>query len=1101
MRIYQTQAKVLLLLLATVVSPLAADTQEFITGELKQPFEEDIKRLLKADYNARLRRDFLSILPDDLPTPGCREPKMVGYRQIYPYRLADSKPPQPIPVDPGFLLLFYCADGRYWIKDETQPEPTEPLPRNIALKYPCPPEKVSDGSCQAELALRVLRPEPGRVIYRPAYHVTELLDIDQEVAKTIPPAIYRHLATPSKPQWVSYWTTHADGFKSDMVLLEDYSGYQGRLLAHSPIGTEGSNTLCWKESPLEGATIAEVRSGYISTTGSDGLFSLLSRDFSPFSGSLENEQFEILSSDTDPPTVTSLTWKQPRANGDYFFHPSSLFNGSTPQDDEQGCLRIASPPRHTVLANTYLHLKSSITYFDSLLPLPEKLTPKITVEDKSDDPFCAARATYRTKINLPFRCDTNSQFIPKGLCPHVIAHEASHILTNRLAAIASGGRWKSFTNITGNKALSDAISDYLSTSFHDDPAYGRVCKDERRHIDTGLNERNATYYRSWLLDGPSGKVGTSLKISGALWKIRESLMRRSSEENRDAWRKFSDLLVLLSVLWGADDPHCLGDLMIFFANDIFRIDTSPICDSFWNKHHIFVESCSSSAARPMFRLSNARLLGPEIEVSGSYHSSSDWPRYRVVVTGITSDFKTRRDLTPESPTALARTGSTTGRLLKAKIPDHKSAYIEVLLQPSLQDSNLNRRHFLRESCGFAVDRVVSRSIMSTAHYRDAAIRSTKDKGNFVLAVLREDNQLESWFTRDLIDNGENARPFRVDETRYISGQRLETIENNIFLRSSGMEPDLILDSHKGLVNAHDGLENATSEDEDILRELRRLKLEAARPFDLKMIYGESLATEILDNLPVEVQLDLAKIVISDEKEILLAHQNEKLVAFEIGGDEPVKKVEPPQLHIEVTDEPEIRIFWPEKQATLKQRRIRIPASRPGVEPYHINVKRSPDASWEDEFTVALSIEGHALIVPLDPDGDVIKLHTTTPSGEITLDLGRLAVGNEHPISHGDVDADGENEILLGSFQREFLGQRHHRIYAFKLDGSVVAGQWPIQLAEPTTAPVLVADLNNDGCIEVITISNRIEIRTPDFSPKKCKTRVKTTLISGECYKT
>jgi FG-GAP-like repeat/FG-GAP repeat len=65
---------------------------------------------------------------------------------------------------------------------------------------------------------------------------------------------------------------------------------------------------------------------------------------------------------------------------------------------------------------------------------------------------------------------------------------------------------------------------------------------------------------------------------------------------------------------------------------------------------------------------------------------------------------------------------------------------------------------------------------------------------------------------------------------------------------------------------------------------------------------------------------------------------------------------------------------------------------------------------------------------------------------------------------GDIDGDGKPEIVFGT--GTYYANRAHRVYAVHCDGTPVAG-WPVAVeGEVTTSPAL-ADLNNDGIMDVV----------------------------------
>jgi len=72
-------------------------------------------------------------------------------------------------------------------------------------------------------------------------------------------------------------------------------------------------------------------------------------------------------------------------------------------------------------------------------------------------------------------------------------------------------------------------------------------------------------------------------------------------------------------------------------------------------------------------------------------------------------------------------------------------------------------------------------------------------------------------------------------------------------------------------------------------------------------------------------------------------------------------------------------------------------------------------------------------------------------------------GNHYIPALGDIDNDGRQDVIAGS--------RDHYVYAWNGDGSLVSGNWPVDIGDIAMAASQVGDLDGDGDLEVVQIGN------------------------------
>lgn len=131
------------------------------------------------------------------------------------------------------------------------------------------------------------------------------------------------------------------------------------------------------------------------------------------------------------------------------------------------------------------------------------------------------------------------------------------------------------------------------------------------------------------------------------------------------------------------------------------------------------------------------------------------------------------------------------------------------------------------------------------------------------------------------------------------------------------------------------------------------------------------------------------------------------------------------------------------------------------------------SGWPIQNLINSSVDGSVMVnLDADPELEEIRVVGNTVYG-FELD-GTIAsgwprvmseLGTFSPPAVGDIDGDGDNEIVINSFFYGIGG----RTYAYELNGQLVPG-WPIELGGNLKAPAL-GDVNGDGVDDVLVVVN------------------------------
>ena len=136
-----------------------------------------------------------------------------------------------------------------------------------------------------------------------------------------------------------------------------------------------------------------------------------------------------------------------------------------------------------------------------------------------------------------------------------------------------------------------------------------------------------------------------------------------------------------------------------------------------------------------------------------------------------------------------------------------------------------------------------------------------------------------------------------------------------------------------------------------------------------------------------------------------------------------------------------------------------------------SIRSSPalhDVDGDGKLEIVIGVDAHAEGPPFNtPDGGC--LHVLRPNA---TEVAGFPVCIDQTIvsspAVGDIDGDGAPEIVFGT--GSFYPNRAHKVYAYRCDGTPVAG-WPVSVdGEVATSPAL-ADVDGDGVVDVVVTDN------------------------------
>jgi hypothetical protein len=204
---------------------------------------------------------------------------------------------------------------------------------------------------------------------------------------------------------------------------------------------------------------------------------------------------------------------------------------------------------------------------------------------------------WQANVNIDQSCnaysdgETTNFFVKDSQCentgrlPDVVAHESGHGI-HAHAIIQGAGNF--------DTDLSEGVSDYLSATWHDDPAMGLgffFDNQPLRHLDPPNEERK------WPDDINQDPHETGLIIGGALWDLRKSLIQKMGH---DDGIKYTDQLWYGILQRAADIPSSYVEVLADDDDDGNIMNGTP-------------NQCEINAAFALHGLADKNTSGPGIQ--------------------------------------------------------------------------------------------------------------------------------------------------------------------------------------------------------------------------------------------------------------------------------------------------------------------------------------------------------------------------------------------------------------------------------------------------------------------------------------------------------